>query len=167
MFKTLRPWQLLIVAAAGWVNQDQQTIISYSQEENRVLGEQLGRKRLRLSDDQRRRLAAKGKLLGRRIPADIASIVSPNTILAWHRRLLPVYFAGATPNPNTKWMMQLARNLIDPFDGFVSGKRFIIIDRDRKYCDAFRAMLRDSGTESLRLESERPAGWRGAANRQR
>ena len=68
MFKTLRPWQLLVVAAAGWVNRDQQAIISYLQEENRVLREQLGSKRLRLTDDQRRRLAAKGKLLGRLIP---------------------------------------------------------------------------------------------------
>ena len=59
MFKTLRPWQLLVVAAAGWVNRDQQAIVHYVQEENRVLREQLGSKRLRLTDDQRRRLAAK------------------------------------------------------------------------------------------------------------
>ena len=88
MFKTLRPWQLLVVAAAGWINRDQQAIICYLQEENRVLREQLGGKRLRLTDDQRRRLATKGKLLGRRILADIGSIVSPDTILAWHRRLI-------------------------------------------------------------------------------
>ena len=55
-----------------------------------------------------------------------------------------VYFAGATPSPNTEWMMQIARNLTDPFDGFVSKKRFIIIDRDRKYCEAFRAMLENA-----------------------
>jgi hypothetical protein len=54
----------------------------------RVLKEQLGGKRLQLTDDQRRRLAAKGKLLGRRILADFASIVSPDTILARHRRLI-------------------------------------------------------------------------------
>jgi len=61
MLKTLRPWQLLVVAAAGWVNRDQQAIIHYLQEENRVLREQLGSKRLRLTDDQRRRLAAKAR----------------------------------------------------------------------------------------------------------
>ena len=44
MFKTLRPWQLLVVAAAGWINRDQQAIIGYLQEENRVLREQLGRR---------------------------------------------------------------------------------------------------------------------------
>jgi transposase InsO family protein len=67
-----------------------------------------------------------------------------------------VSFAGATPNPNTQWMMQIARNLTDPFDGFVSGKRFVLMDRDRKYCEAFRAMLRDSGTEPLRLPRRSP-----------
>ena len=67
-----------------------------------------------------------------------------------------VYFAGATPNPNTEWMMQIARNLTDPVDGFVSSKRFIIIDCDRKYCDAFRAMLKSAGTESLRLPPRSP-----------
>jgi hypothetical protein len=67
-----------------------------------------------------------------------------------------VYFAGATPNPNTAWTMQIARNLTDPFVGFVQGKRCIIIDRDRKYCDAFRAMLHASGTEPLRLPPRSP-----------
>jgi transposase InsO family protein len=67
-----------------------------------------------------------------------------------------VYFAGVTPNPNTAWMMQVARILTDPFDGFVRGKRFVIIDRDRKYCEAFRAMLADAGTEPLRLPPRSP-----------
>jgi transposase InsO family protein len=67
-----------------------------------------------------------------------------------------VYFAGATPNPNTDWMMQVARNLTDPVDGFVGGKRFIIIDRDRKYCDAFRALLLNSGIEPPRLPPRSP-----------
>ena len=43
---------------------------------------------MRLTDDQRRRLAAKGKPLGRRILRNIATIVTPDTILAWHRRLI-------------------------------------------------------------------------------
>jgi len=59
--------------------------------------------------------------------------------------------AGATPNPDTEWMMPIARNLTDPVDGFTKGKRFTIIDRDRNYCDAFRAILENAGTEPLRL----------------
>ena len=65
-------------------------------------------------------------------------------------------FAEATPVPNMQWMLQIARNLTNPFGGFVQGKRFIIIDRDRKYCDVFRAMPQDSGTESLRLPARSP-----------
>ena len=38
-----------------------------------------------------------------------------------------VCFAGATPKPNTAWIMQIAGNLTDPFDGFVQGKRFASI----------------------------------------
>lgn len=65
-------------------------MISYLFEENRVLKEQLesGGRHLRFTDDQRRRLAAKGKPLGRKALSQIATIVTPETILAWHRRLI-------------------------------------------------------------------------------
>jgi len=53
------PLQFLLVALAGWINQQQRDVIDYLQEENRVLREQLATKRLRFTDDQRRRLAAK------------------------------------------------------------------------------------------------------------
>jgi hypothetical protein len=53
-----------------------------------VLKEQLGSRRLRLSDDQRRRFAAKAKKLGRRILKEVAGIVTPETLLAWRRRLI-------------------------------------------------------------------------------
>jgi transposase InsO family protein len=81
-------FRLLLATFAGWVNREQQDVIDYLQEENRVLRQQLGGRRLRLTDAQRRRLAAKGKALGRRLLARIATIVSPDTILAWHRRLI-------------------------------------------------------------------------------
>ena len=57
--------QFLVVAVAGWINQQQRDVIDYLQEENRVLREQLGPRRLRFTDAQRRRLAAKAKALGR------------------------------------------------------------------------------------------------------
>ena len=72
---------------AGWLNQEQQKILEYLQEENRVLKAQLGQ-RLRLSDEQRRRLAAKGKELGRKLLAEVATLVTPDTILRWHRKLI-------------------------------------------------------------------------------
>ena len=61
------PLRLLLALFAGWLNRQQAQVIDYLVEENRILKEQLGSKRLRLTDDQRRRLAAKGKPLGRRV----------------------------------------------------------------------------------------------------
>ena len=84
----LFPLQFLLATFSGWVNRHQAQVIEYLAEENRVLKEQLGDKRLRLTDSQRRRLAAKGKALGRRVLARIATIVTPDTILRWHHRLI-------------------------------------------------------------------------------
>ncbi len=61
---TLHPWQFFLITIAGWINRHQQDVIDYLVEENRVLKGQLRGKRLRLTDDERRRLAAKGKALG-------------------------------------------------------------------------------------------------------
>ena len=73
------PLQFVLVAVAGWVNQQQREVIDYLQEENRALREQLGPRRLRFTDEQRRRLAAKAKILGRRVLRDITTIVTPDT----------------------------------------------------------------------------------------
>ena len=67
MPRVLDPFWLVVIAVAGWMNQRQLQIIDYLREENRVLREQLGDKRLRLNDDQRRRLAAKAKGIGLRL----------------------------------------------------------------------------------------------------
>ena len=56
----LRPWQLLLLILAGWINRDQQDAIEYLLTENQVLREKLGKHRILLNDDQRRRLAVKG-----------------------------------------------------------------------------------------------------------
>jgi hypothetical protein len=274
MARVIRPWQVLVLAAAGWISRHQDAVIEYLREENRVLKQQLGGRRLRLTDAQRRRLAAKGKALGYRMLSEVATIVTPDTILRWHRRLIAkkwdhsakrrdpgrppvmkeiadltvriareapswgytriqgalanlghrvarttvakilkhhgidpapergkrmpwstflkshweclaatdfftievwglrglvtfyvlivmelstrrVHMAGVTPNPNTAWMMQIGRNLTEP-GGVLAGKRFLIMDRDTKFCDAFRTMLSECVTESLRLPPRSP-----------
>jgi NmrA-like family len=61
MKATFSPLRLRLVTLTGWVNRHQQDVIEYLVEENRVLKEQLKGRRLRLTDDQRRHLAAKGQ----------------------------------------------------------------------------------------------------------
>src|SRR5262249_4219854 len=73
---------------AGWVNHEQQAAIEFLRTEVEVLKEKLGKKRILLTDDQRRRLAVKGKVLGRNALEAIATIVTPDTILRWHRQLI-------------------------------------------------------------------------------
>ena len=85
----------LVLTVAGWVNRHQEDLIDYLREENRVLREQLGPPPLRLTDAQRRRLAVRGKTLGRRALSQVAGIVTPDTILRWHRRLIAQKYDGS------------------------------------------------------------------------
>lgn len=271
----LKPWQLLLVALAGWVNLQQQQLIQFQDDQIQMLLRQLGKKRLRLSDDERRRLAAKGKVLGRKALQQITTIVTPDTILRWHRRLIAekwdysdrqkkpgrpptspeitqlvlqmarentswgydriqgalanlgheisdqtvgnilkthgiepapkrkrqttwktfiqshwdvlgaidfttievwtkgglvtyyllfvmelatrrVHFAGCTPNPDGPWMQQIARNLTDVEDGFLRGKRYVLMDRDTKFSEKFREILQSEGVEAVPLPPRSP-----------
>ena len=77
------------------MNQRQLQMIEYLRGQNRVLREQTGERRLRLNDDQRRRLAAKAKGLGRKLLAEVATIVTPDTLLRWHRRLIAQKYDGS------------------------------------------------------------------------
>ena len=77
----MNPLAILVICVAGWMNRHQQDVIEYLQEEIRVLKESLGKKP-RLNDGQRRRLAIKGKRLGREGLNRFASLVTPNTLLA-------------------------------------------------------------------------------------
>lgn len=270
------PFALYFVVSlfAAWANRLQQSLIDYLVEENRVLREQLGDRRLRLNDDQRRRLAVKGRVLGRRLLSEYATIVTPDTILGWYRRLVArkydgsakrgpgrprtstdlarlvvrlatenprwgytrirgalrllgcelgrntirrilvdrglepapergrrprwaaflkahwgavaaadffsvevltarglvrhlvffvmkletreVVIAGISASPTGAWMRQLARNLTDVEDGFLSGVRYLILDRDPLYTSGFRKMLGDCGVKCLRLPPRSP-----------
>src|SRR5437868_15124731 len=65
-------------------------------EENRVLREQIGDRRMRFTDNQRRRLAAKAKKLGRKLLAQLETIVTPETLMAWHRKLIAQKYDGTS-----------------------------------------------------------------------
>ena len=72
----------------AWLHRREAAALDYLLEENRTLRAQLGRRPLRLTDDQRRRLAVLGYRLGRARLQGVASLVTPDTILRWHRRLV-------------------------------------------------------------------------------
>jgi transposase InsO family protein len=257
------------MALSGWMNQRHLQIIDYLREENRVLREQLRGGRLRLNDDQRRRLAAKAKGLGRKVLSEVATIVTPDTLLAWHRKLVAqkydgsskrgsgrppvateidalvvrmanenrdwgyrriqgalsnlgheiarstiaailgrhgiepapersrkttwkeflsqhwelivaadfftvevwtkkglqrfiilffielstrrIEIAGIAAHANGLWMTQIGRNLTDPVDGLLAGKRYLIHDRDPLFTGEFLTMLEGCGIESVKL----------------
>ena len=271
----LQPWQLYVVILAGWVNRQQQQVIEYLRTENQVLKEKLGKKRVLLTDEQRRRLAVTGKVLGRKMLEEVGTLFTPDTILRWHRMLVArksdyserrkntgrppisdevrqlvvrmatenpgwgydriqgalanlgheisdqsignilkehgiepaperkrqatwktfikahwdvlgtidfttvevwtkgelvtyyllfvmelktrrVHFAGCVTTLGDDFMKQIARNLTDPFDGFLQGTRYLLMDRDSNFSLAFRTVLKDAGVEPVRLPPNSP-----------
>ena len=109
----LSPLRFVTVALAGWLNQQQQDIIDYLREENKVLREQLGNRRLRLNDEQRRRLAARAQKLGHKVLAEVASIVTPDTLLTWHRKLIARKYDGSQRRgPGRPPVMEQIRSLV-------------------------------------------------------
>src|SRR5262249_51438705 len=95
----------------------QQEATESLREENRVLREMLGARRLRFTDAQRKRLAIRGKALGRALLRGVVTLVTPDTILDWHRRLVAkkwTYAGGAHGNAEvlkaiTKHLVRMAR----------------------------------------------------------
>jgi hypothetical protein len=254
---------LLLVIFARWVNRHQSDVIEYLQEENRVLKERLGGRRICLTDAERCRLARKAHTLVRKVLNELHTLVTPDTLLRWYREIVAckwnyshrrgpgrprvmqtivnlvlrlalenrswgytriqgamanlghevgrgtianilreygidpaperdkhmpwstflrahreclvatdflsvevctirglvthyvlffidianraVKIAGITSHPDNRWMTQIARNLTDLNDGFLRGKRYLILDRDTKYSDAFRSVFAREG----------------------
>jgi putative transposase len=87
--------QVLIALVAGWIQRHQQQVITYLIEENCVLKTQLGGRRLRLTDIDRRRLGACAHPLGRKRLNEVATIATPYTLLRWYQRLIAQKFDGS------------------------------------------------------------------------
>jgi len=112
MSSAIQPFHLLVIAVAGWLNRQQQVVIDYLIEENRVLKEQVEGQRLRFTDEQRMRLAVKAKGLGRRLLDELETLVTPDTLLAWHRKLIAQKWTYARKGPGRPRVAQEITDLI-------------------------------------------------------
>src|SRR5207245_10236705 len=114
----LQTLQWLHFILAGWVNHQQNQVMYYLRTENQVLREKLGKPRILLDDDQRRRLAVKGKALGRKLLAQVGTLFTPDTILRWHRLLVARkwdYSDRRQKKPGHLALSQEIRNLVVRF----------------------------------------------------
>jgi transposase InsO family protein len=112
-------WQRLLAYITGSVDRELLARNEYLAEENRILRSQI-KGRLRLNDAERRNLAEIGQRLGRKALEDVAQIVRPETILAWHRKLVAQKFDGSEHRSTLgrprldrsveEWVVQLARD---------------------------------------------------------
>ena len=82
------PLQFVVMTLAGWVSRNQQDVVEYLLEENRILRAHHGKKRLRFTDSQRRGLARRARRLSRRALLNLESVVTPDTLLRWYRTLI-------------------------------------------------------------------------------
>jgi hypothetical protein len=80
--------QFVLRVLTGWLDGREREAVGYLIEENRLLRRQLGGCRLRLTDDDRRRLAARANRVGRATLREIATRATPDTLLRWHRQLI-------------------------------------------------------------------------------
>ena len=87
-------------------------VIDYLIEENHVLKEQVEGQRLRFTDGQRMRLAVKAKVLERQALDELETLVTPDTLLAWHRKLIAQKWTYANKGPGRPRAAQEITDLI-------------------------------------------------------
>jgi putative transposase len=102
---------MLLVVLTSWLERREREAIAYLIEENRLLRRQLGGRQLRYTDDDRRRLAVRAHRLGRRVLREIATIVTPDTLLRWHRRLVARKWTYETPRSSRRGVLAEIRRL--------------------------------------------------------
>src|SRR5262245_44917708 len=166
---------------AGWLQQHQQHVIAYLQEENRVLKAHLGGPRYRLTErnllprhhtkpaPQHRKdtsgwaqfLKVHWEVLAATdfFTVEVATwygLVTYYVLVVMELATRRVEIAGITPYPTAAFMQQCARQLTEPFEGFLVGKRYLIHDRDTKFTQAFDRLLKASGVAPVVLLPQSP-----------
>jgi hypothetical protein len=113
MNSLLTPWSLALAVLSGWMNERQQRVIDFQNAQIEMLMRKLGRKRILLTDDQRRVLAVKGKAIGRKALGEVTTIVTPDTILRWHRKLVARKWDYSERRTNTPGRPRIRQEIVD------------------------------------------------------
>ena len=145
-------WAYLLAYVTGRVNEELLLRNEYLATENRILKAQL-KGRVLLSDAERITLAEIGHRLGRKAFEEVAQLVRPDTILRWYRKLIARKFDGS------KAWRTPGRPRVDPaMDewGFLENCRYLIHDRDTKYCQSFRTVIESGGIKTVKLPARSP-----------
>jgi putative transposase len=113
---TLKPspvaFIVFLLLLAGWISRQQLILIEYLKAENRMLRERLKGRSLRFSDPERALLARRAFGIPRKVLLELGTIVTPDTLLRWHRQLIAQKFTRAHRNPGCPRTMRLIAELI-------------------------------------------------------
>jgi hypothetical protein len=158
---------MLLTALLGWLEREQCDVIAFLREENRALKAQLAGRRLQLDDPQRRRLAVLGQRLGRAVLRDVATLVTPDTILRWHRELIARKWTYARRRPGRPGVLAEIRRLVvrmateNPSWGYTRIQGALKNVGHRVARSTIAAILKAEGIP--RVASGRPVGARFSA----
>jgi HTH-like domain len=103
---------MLLLVITAWLDRREREALAYLIEENRLLRRQLGGRRLHLTDDDRRRLAVRAHRLGRQALREVATIVTPDTFLRWHRQLVARKWTYAATRSRRRGVLMEIRRLV-------------------------------------------------------
>ena len=154
---------MLVAALLAWRDHEQGDLIAFLREENRVLKAQLGGRRLRLNDDQRRRLAMLGHRVGRGRLRQVATLVTPDTVLRWHRELVARKWTYARHRQGRPGVRQEIRKLVvrvatdNPTWGYTRIQGALKNLQHRVARSTIASILK---AEGLPPRGERPIAWR-------
>ena len=154
---------MLFAALLGWLEREQRDVIAFLREENRALKSQLTGRRLQLDDAQRRRLAVLGQRLGRGVLRQVATLVTPDTILRWHRELVARKWTYARRRSGRPGVLAEIRRLVlrmateNPTWGYTRIQGALKNIGHRVARSTIASILK---TEGIPPSRERPMTWR-------
>jgi transposase InsO family protein len=154
---------MILAALFGWLEREQRDVIAFLREENRTLKAQLSGRQLQLNDEQRRRLAVIGQRLGRAVLREVATLVTPDTILRWHRELIARKWTYARRRPGRPGVLAEIRRLVlrmateNPSWGYTRIQGALKNVGHRVAQSTIASILKAEGIPPSR---ERPSSWR-------